>query len=378
MVWKQIIEYKSIFAENINLVPGYRTSRKIVAFESDDWGSIRMPSVMTYERLIKKGFILSDHYNKYDSLETTTDLTALFDVLTTFKDPYGNHPVITANFLVANPNFERIRTNYFSAYSYEVFTETYKSYKACESSFTLLLQGIGERIFKPQFHGREHLNVILWMKALQSEHAETVTAFENGFWGHLTSFSEAKRHHFLSAFDLQEPKELPFINDIIIDGLGVFTSIFGYNAQSFIATNHTWHPGIEKTLLKYGIRFIQGHRWQLIPMPGGKKLSRKWRITGQSNTLGQIQLVRNAHFEPSENPNFDWAGNCLKEISQAFFWKKPAIISCHRVNFIGSIISKNRDRNLKMFKHLLHEIQRRWPDVEFMSTNQLGNLIAEE
>ena len=35
-------------------VPGFRTGRKIVVFESDDWGSIRMPNKLVYDQLRQK------------------------------------------------------------------------------------------------------------------------------------------------------------------------------------------------------------------------------------------------------------------------------------------------------------------------------------
>lgn len=54
---------------------------------------------------------------------------------------------------------------------------------------------------------------------------------------------------------------------------------------------------------------------------------------------------------------------------------KAANISIHRVNFIGSIDSANTDRNLPEFKRLLQEIVNRWPGVEFVTSDQLGEII---
>lgn len=34
---------------------GWKTSRKIIVIESDDWGSIRMPSKEVYNSLLKQG-----------------------------------------------------------------------------------------------------------------------------------------------------------------------------------------------------------------------------------------------------------------------------------------------------------------------------------
>ena len=37
--------------QNILNIPGWRTNRHIVVIESDDWGSIRMPSKEVYDKL---------------------------------------------------------------------------------------------------------------------------------------------------------------------------------------------------------------------------------------------------------------------------------------------------------------------------------------
>ena len=360
---------------NVLNIPGWHTNRKIVVFESDDWGSIRMPSLSTYSKLLKSGLKIEDHYNRNDSLATTNDLNGLFEILTLFKDKNRNYPVITANCLVANPDFENIRASKFEKYHYELFTETLKRHKGCEHSFEMWKEGIRSEIFRPQFHGREHLNISTWMEALQNKHSETLLAFDNNFWGQLTSFPGTYRQHFLSENDVKYLYELSNISEIISDGLKQFETIFGYASQSYIATNFNWHPLLEETLAKCGVKYIQGQRKQLIPRENRKEYSKKIHYTGQRNNFNQLYMVRNAIFEPSMDKNIDWVNNCLKGISIAFKWNKPAIVSCHRVNFIGSIDPTNRDRNLKSLKTLLFELTKRWPEVEFMSSDQLGQLI---
>jgi len=67
----------------------------------------------------------------------------------------------------------------------------------------------------------------------------------------------------------------------------------------------------------------------------------------------------------------------MSEINIAFRMKKPAIISSHRINYVGFIDSSNRDRNLKSLNQLLTRILEKWPDVEFMTTVELGNSISK-
>jgi hypothetical protein len=60
----------------------------------------------------------------------------------------------------------------------------------------------------------------------------------------------------------------------------------------------------------------------------------------------------------------------------AFRWNKPAIIGMHRINFIGSLVRENRELNLVMLKKLITLILKEWPDVEFMTSDELGKLIV--
>ncbi len=98
---------------------------------------------------------------------------------------------------------------------------------------------------------------------------------------------------------------------------------------------------------------------------------------GDQNEYGQTYLIRNVTFEPAlNNTSDDHVDGCLKDIATAFRFNKPAIISSHRLNYVGFIDEKNRDENLNMLNKLLDQILKRWPDVEFLNSLQLGNLIA--
>jgi len=54
--------------------------------------------------------------------------------------------------------------------------------------------------------------------------------------------------------------------------------------------------------------------------------------------------------------------------------KNSAVISSHRINYIGSLDPINRDRGLKQLGHLLSGTVRRWSEVEFVASVEIGNL----
>src|SRR5690606_12744401 len=105
-----IKEIKRTLGRNFHNMKGWSTERKIIVFESDDWGTIRMPSLKTQKYLLNKGLDINKcSFCQNDSLESDDDLTSLFDVLLSHKLRDGRYPVITANTIVANPDFEKIK-----------------------------------------------------------------------------------------------------------------------------------------------------------------------------------------------------------------------------------------------------------------------------
>lgn len=363
-------------------IPGFHTKRKIIVFESDDWGSIRMPSLDVFNKMIKEGFDTSQgpsgRYNKYDSLATYDDLYKLFEVLASVRDCNGNHFVMTPMCLVANPDFDKIEASGFRTYYYEPFTLTLQKYENCERSFELWKEGISSGIFIPQFHGREHLNIRRWLEALQMEDKDAHLAFKYRFWGYpRRSDSYMPIRSFQASFEIDNPSELENLNKIISDGLKLFNQLFGYSAKCFTPPNGPLNHINEKMSAQYGIKYLQTARVIYYEPIGSGKTRRSLRYLGKRNQYNQLYFVRNCFFEPSEISGFDWVDKCLNDIRIAFSYNKPAIISSHRVNYIGALIPENRDRGLKQLKELIDKILKTYPNVEFLTSPQLGDLLTE-
>ena len=362
----------AIFHSLYNRV-GFRTNKKIIVFESDDWGSIRMPSLKVYNNLLNKGLRVDCcHYCRFDSLAVKEDMEMLFDLLLSYTDSRGSNPVITANTIVANPDFDKIKASDFQHYFYKGLQETLNEYPDC--SFDLWKKGIAQNIFHPQFHGREHLNVSRWMHALQSKSKEAHLAFENRLFGISQTISNEKRPSFLAALDADCRQDLMGQKQILEEGLDLFKKIFNYESDSFIAPNYIWHSSIEDILMNKNIKFIQGAFFQNEPNLKGS-LTKKIHFCGQKNKNKQLFLTRNCFFEPSSLSTKDWVASCLTDINNAFAVQKPAVISVHRVNFIGSIDKRNRDNTLFGMHALIQGIMKHWPDVEFLTSDALGEFI---
>jgi hypothetical protein len=338
-----------------------------------------MPDKNTYDILLSKGIRVDNcPFCRYDSLASENDLSELFEVLTSYEDINGNKAVITANSVVANPDFVKIRLSDFREYHYELFTETLTKYPKHSGSFKLWKEGIDKNLFHPQFHGREHLHVARWMNALMLNLPETRMAFDMNLFGISTTITTEKRRSYLAAFDIDEPKDKVRMKEIISEGLQLFNTLFGYSSKSFVAPNFLWPAWLEMDLCDNGVQYLQTQRKQYSPAVDSLKSNTIAHYTGQRNRYDQIYMVRNCQFEPVLDSRNGSLNNCLAQIHDAFRWGKPAIISTHRVNFIGSIVPSNRDRNLRLFRNLLTEILKIWPDAEFMTTDELGCLICNK
>ena len=374
-----IRELKSAILRNIINVPGFHTNRKIVVFESDDWGSIRMPSRKVYDQLSADDIRFDNcPYNRYDSLASEDDLTSLFELLLNHRDKDGKHPIFTVNTVVANPDFEKIKLSGFNDYHYEPFTKTLEKYPDHKNSFKLWKQGIKSNIFEPQFHGREHINVKRWMRSLQNNNALVKLAFRNQMYD-LSENERISKISFMDALNFEETNELQFQKKAISEGLDIFEDIFGYKASSFIPPCFIMSNNLNSQLATCGIKSIQGNYYQLEPLEGKEHNFKKHlRYLGKKNNVNQTYLMRNAFFEPSSNPTYNWNDDVMKRAASSFFWRKPLIISSHRMNYIGYIDPKNRERNLLKLDRLLKDLLTKWPNIEFMSSSSLNNIISKK
>lgn len=368
---------KNISRNLLNIRGWQSGDRKIVVIESDDWGTVRVSSKEAYNHFLKNNLPVNEcPYNSNDMLESKEDMERLYETLSSVKDKHGNPALLTANNIVANPDFEKIKASGYQKYFYEPFTETYKRYPNHDKVLQLYKEGIEKKILLPQFHGREHVNVARWLKALQANDKAAHLAFEQNMFSVHAERNPKVVNEWMDALDADSAEELNAKSAIVEDGLDLFKKIWGFSSKSFIAPCYVWDTSLETLLAQHDVKYIQGMVIQLEPVLEKEyQYKRKYHYQGQRNKTGQYYLIRNAFFEPSTNPGFDWVSDCLHRIEVAFRWKKPAVISTHRLNFMGGLRPENRDNNLTLFSNLLKQITQRWPHVEFMSSAQLGDLM---
>ncbi|WP_298148592.1 hypothetical protein [Flavobacterium sp.] len=352
---------------------GWKTSRKILVIESDDWGAERLASKQISEELIRNKWVSNTNYNCLDTLESAQDYYAMIEVLSSVKDVHSNHAVLTANYVVSNPDYDKIARNKSTTYYYLPFTECYEKVKGSENTQTAMQQAIDNKLFVPQFHGREHLQTYLWIKNLgQSK------VLQAGFERNFFSFSrgEAGPLSYLSAFDYETEEQRVDLLQRIQDGCRLFQSTFGFFPETIIAPENTYNSSLLFDFEKMGFKGIQGSRMQKQTQISNQNLPNLPRKLGAYSQQNLVSLVRNVTFEPSAS-NKDFVSKALGEIAVAFMFNKPAVICSHRVNYVGGISEINRNNSLTQLRELLKQVVKKWPTVEFMSSAQLSRCIEE-
>jgi len=371
------MELKQRIIRNLSNLPGWRTKRKIVIIESDDWGSIRMPSKKVFQQLVTNGIDVKSgdakRYNENDTLASKDDLAALFELLSSFIGSNQKPAVFTAVSVVANPDFKKIKEQNFQEYYYEPFTATLERYYGDNAAYLLWKEGIQQQVFKPQFHAREHLNVAEWMRTLQAGDQQALLTFELGLWGFNNQPVGNSTVSFQAAFDLYEPQDLAVQSESIKEGLILFEQLFGYKASFFVPPNGPFNNQLEAVAAAAGIQYMSAAKMQQEPQGYGKN-KRVFHWLGQQNKHQQLYITRNCFFEPSQVGK-NWVDSCLNDIDIAFRWNKPAVISSHRVNYIGALHPENRKTGLAQLNQLLTQITKRWPEAEFCTSDELGDMI---
>ena len=360
---------------------GWKTKEKLLVIQSDDWGSLRTSDLCSLDRLKRLGVSVENcHYMQYDTVASDHDLERLFEVLQGVRDNHGHSAVLTANALVSNPDFDQIAASGFESYHSIGLKRTFDILRATSDGYQLGLrlwkQGQQAGIFVPQLHGNEHLQVNRWLRQLRAGNEILLEAFKWRMWGVSRHTSPSIEKSLQAAFEYDSVADKRFIINRIEDAITEFQSLFGFPSTTFTAPNYTWFPEVEDVLRNRGVCCMQSSSVQRIPR--GIDVDSQRHFNGEKSSSGLLYQVRNVHFEPAENQRINWVDKCLREIRASFFWGRPAILSTHRVNYIGKHKPEIREESLSQLSELLKAIVIIWPSVQFISSVELGRKMEEK
>jgi hypothetical protein len=353
---------------------GWKTSRKIIVFESDDWGSFSFKNQQIRDKYIQNYDTELWMYNN-DAFESFEDLKQLSHVLTSTVDKNQNTACFTFLLNPANPDFDKIEEANFENYYYESFAETLKKRKDGKQILDWYHKSIKEKRIEVGFHGREHLNPRLWMKHLKLGNKIALRDFKDRTWGFSKLNQADVKSSYRSTFKIESYDELDDLKINIKEGVELMNTIFNQKTRYFLPPDGPYHLNLNKTLADNGIKFIglaKLHNNPLEPKLQQKKLFWLGKQTKENLTV----ITRNVIFEPA-SPRYIGVDSAIQQIEKAFAYKNPAVISTHRANYGGTLNPNNRTNSLSELKILLDKISKKWPQVEFLTSSKLGQIIDQ-
>ncbi len=366
-----------LIKNHLKNIGGWTTNRKLVCFAVDDYGNVRVNDKKSLDVLLSNGLEKTDRFDQFDSLCTKEDYLQLFKVLKSVKDKNSNPAIFTTYALSSNIDFKKVLSN-GKNYEYELLPATYqrleKENHKYKDTWNLVLEGINSKLIKPQFHGREHLNIKLFEYHLRENTDIFRLNLENNSYAGIPKAPKFPTIGFTQSFSFWDESEVEKHKEIIKDGLTNFEKVYGYKSITFTPPAQQLHPKLYKDLEALGVKSIDKPR-KVKRHLGQSVYALEVNKLGIKQNQNHVSMVRNVVFEPSENRVNNWVNYTFDQVEAAFRTKKPAIISSHRVNFCGHISPENRDNSLTQLEELLNKIASRYPDVEFISVDQLAKEI---
>ncbi len=357
---------------HIKNIPGWKTKTKYVVFSVDDYGNVGISNIKALKELEDKGILKSGRFNRFDAFDTTSDLNSLFEVLASVKDSKGNHAIFTTYAVPENINFgESLKQNKLVT---DKLDQTYQFYESIneglfKGAYNLIFEGIDKKLIKPQFHGKEHINAYMFNQLIASGNKQLVANLRLNSISDIDKPENFKFSNLKATYSFESEAQMEYHKQNLTDGLVSFKDVYGFDSITFAPPAFQLHPKLFKLLEEKNVIGIDKGRSELRHLGDGKFIKEK-NILGEQISSGHCSIVRNCMFEPNSR-KLDWVNYTMNQIEAAFFWGKPAIISSHRVNFSGLLDENNRKQGLIDLKNLLKSILKKWPDVQFISADEL-------
>ncbi|MEO6695003.1 MAG: hypothetical protein ABIY50_02285 [Ignavibacteria bacterium] len=329
---------------------------KYIIIESDDWGLERALSVESIEWMKKK--FGENKFSRWtlDSLETSDDITGIYDVLEKYTGKFENPPVLTANFITHN-------VDYSSKEILKMIPVSKGFNENSEDVRWLYKIGIAKNYIYPQLHGYSHYNLNELKDYFLTE--EGIEAFNNNFLGGRSTIKGNMSF-------LQGELSLKNTNaSNLKEATMVFSDLFGFYPKTIIPPTFIFDIQHLKILRDNGITLIQSSN-RLITTD-----KKRFNFPYFQKRKGLYWSIRNSRLDPNPEYNF-YHEQCINSIEKAFENRSPAIIDFHRVNFAGKFNPDYKQTTLKELKLLLDKIYEKWPEAKFIHTQTLNDMLWQQ
>jgi hypothetical protein len=327
--------------------------RPIAIIESDDWGRSGLPSLASLEQLKAAGVPIGVSPWDFYGIESEEDVIELGNTLLKHRDCDGRPACITANFIVANADIERMRRENF-----ETFYAIPISSGGPQGNATLLpayQRNVKAGVFYPGLHGFTHFNAIAlmnllkepsirgnWMRQL-AEHGVPYLASLTPECNFALVERRDGREFFLSRRDQARWVEA---------GIRTFEEVFEQRPTTTCAPGYRADAATFQVWRRNGIESAQFN--------GGQ---------GITSSKGIICLERNVSLEPALDNSQD-VGTALEAARDAVQRGLPIILCSHSINYISRYL-QYATKGRRQLSEILYALLETFPNLRFASDGDL-------
>ena len=340
---------------------GFRFSRPLVLIQSDDWGRVGVRDQEGWSALRAAGINLGERPYDFYSLETAEDVRALTNTLLNLRDSVGQPARVMMNFIVANPKFANVQIT--DENSWLPLADGLPGRWLRPQLFEAYREGIAAGVFCPALHGATHLCIRCADRALRmgGERSNLLRAF----WAEETPYIHWRMPWV--GFEYWDPEETAARRFLLSNeqderirwAIKAYTKFFGAGPTSACAPGYRADQSTHQHWWECGIRIAQS----------GPGITRAPHFDDR----GLLHTYRSIDFEPALQPQLDWQ-DCVKQAREWLSHGLPFVLSMHSINF-HSTLAGFRQKTLPMLNKLLKALVREFPNLLFVSDEQLLKII---
>jgi hypothetical protein len=350
-----------------------------VVFESDDWGLCgEGKDRPAHDRLASKGYDFAGKGARMylNTLESREDLDRLFRALSSFKDSLGRNPVFTANFVVANPDFSRIKESGYKNYHFVPITDGFPgSWRERESPLSSWREGIARGLFVPEYHGFSHFNHSNWIEGLRKGDRRLKDFFEEEM------FSSSKGYPTIAEYGVRLSGRIAYRTLVeqyseISRGVKIFRRAFSRNPRTTIPPHDISNTQTLLAFSRAGVNFVQSEKRQVSSMLDLWPRRPSTPIAFVTRVISELSLIvrtyRNVRLEMEEYPS----EATLDLTRKIFSMGGPAVVGTHRQNYVSGLDRNNseegRERLVSYLKGLSED-----PLLTYLSSFEGSQLMTK-
>jgi hypothetical protein len=310
----------------------------VLILESDDWG--------------------------YGPLLQTERLDRLADLLASFRDALGRHPVATLGAVLAGPDTERMRADGCRTYHRLTLADP-----RLQPVRDAMLRGATRGVFALQLHGMEHFWPACLMRGAASN--EAIRQWLTG--APFPSTEELPSPLQSRWIDAGALPSTPLPGDQVAaaarEEIEAFAQVFEVPPEVVVPATFIWTDAVEAAWALGGATIIvtPGLRNECRDADGRVVAGSRTYFNAATGPQDVTYVVRDAYLEPALGHTHERALDALRAKTQL---GQPALVEIHRANFIGD--ERSMRRALDEVKQLLEAACAAFPALRFMSTVELA------